>query len=75
MTSWVRVEHNIASDIWPHLSALFEITAVELIDILHNEFTSRQTKDLRRELGRLRRAYVKLSIDKLIEEAKEGDDG
>lgn len=75
MTSWVRVEHNIASDIWPHLSALFEITTGELTDILRNEFTSRQAKDLQRELGRLRRAYVKLSLDKLIEEVKECDDG
>lgn len=62
------MKHNIAYDIWPHLSVLSTITTEELSEILRNEFTPRQAKDLRRELGRLRRAYNKLSMDKLIEE-------
>lgn len=65
---WVKVEQSIAYDIWPHLSVLSYTTPEEISEILHNEFTPRQAKDLRRELGRLRRGYTKLLVNKLIEE-------
>ena len=53
-----QVEAKLAYDIWPQISALSDITVGELSEILRSEFTTRQAKTLRRELIRLRRAYV-----------------
>ena len=50
---------RLAHDVWPQLSALTGITHQEVSEILRSEFTTRQAKTLRRELTRLRRAYVR----------------